>query len=38
LLDISLLQEAGWMPEIGLRDGIEATVAWYRANISAARM
>lgn len=37
LLDISVLREAGWEPEISLRDGIEATVAWYRANISALR-
>ena len=31
------LREAGWQPEIALRDGIETTVAWYRANASAAR-
>lgn len=37
LLDISVLGEAGWQPEIPLRDGIEATVAWYRANAGAAR-
>ena len=37
LLDVSVLQEAGWLPEIPLRDGIEATVAWYRANADAAR-
>ena len=37
LLDVSVLQEAGWLPEIPLRDGIEATVAWYRANVGAAR-
>lgn len=37
LLDISVLREAGWLPQITLRDGIEATVAWYRANASAAR-
>ena len=37
LLDISVLGEAGWQPEIPLRDGIEATVAWYRANADAAR-
>ena len=37
LLDVSVLQEAGWLPEISLRDGIEATVAWYRANAGAAR-
>lgn len=38
LLDISTLRGAGWLPKIPLRDGIETTVAWYRANISAARM
>jgi GDP-L-fucose synthase len=37
LLDVSVLQEAGWLPGIPLRDGIEATVAWYRANAGAAR-
>ena len=37
LLDVSVVQEAGWLPEIPLRDGIEATVAWYRANVGAAR-
>lgn len=37
LLDISVLRDAGWKPDIGLRDGIEATVAWYRANARAVR-
>jgi GDP-L-fucose synthase len=37
LLDVSVLREAGWLSEIALRDGIEATVAWYRANADAAR-
>jgi GDP-L-fucose synthase len=37
LLDISVLREAGWTPAIGLQDGIDATVAWYRANAGAAR-
>ncbi len=37
LLDVSVLREAGWLPQIQLRDGIEATVAWYRANAGAAR-
>jgi GDP-L-fucose synthase len=37
LLDVSVLREAGWRPEIPLRDGIEATVAWYRANAGAER-
>jgi len=37
LLDVSVLREAGWQPEIALRDGIEATAAWYRANAGAVR-
>jgi GDP-L-fucose synthase len=37
LLDISVLREAGWQPGIALRDGIEATLGWYRANSDAAR-
>lgn len=37
LLDISALRGLGWQPKISLRDGIEATVAWYRANAAAAR-
>lgn len=37
LLDVSALREAGWRPRIALRDGIEATVAWYRANADAVR-
>jgi GDP-L-fucose synthase len=38
LLDVSVLRAAGWQPTIPLRAGIEATVAWYRANAAAARM
>jgi GDP-L-fucose synthase len=37
LLDVSVLRGAGWLPEIPLHAGIEATVAWYRANAGAAR-
>jgi GDP-L-fucose synthase len=37
LLDVSVLREAGWVSEIALRDGIEDTVAWYRANGDGAR-
>ncbi|MEZ0353311.1 GDP-L-fucose synthase family protein [Mycobacterium sp. pR1184] len=37
VLDISVLREAGWLPRITLREGIEATVAWYRANAGAVR-
>ncbi len=38
LLDISALGELGWRPRITLREGIEATVDWYRANVSAVRV
>ncbi len=31
-LDISMLTTLGWKPLIGLREGIEATVRWYREN------
>jgi GDP-L-fucose synthase len=37
LLDVSVLREAGWMPRIPLRAGIEATVAWYRTNVDTVR-
>lgn len=37
LLDVSALRGLGWQPKISLRDGIEATVAWYRANAAVAR-
>lgn len=37
LLDISVLRNMGWQPQISLRDGIAATVAWYRANATEAR-
>lgn len=37
LLDVSVLRQTGWRPGIPLRAGIEATVAWYRANAGAAR-
>ncbi|OBI13338.1 GDP-L-fucose synthase [Mycobacterium sp. E2497] len=37
LLDVSVLREAGWAPRIHLQAGIEATVAWYRANARATR-
>jgi len=30
LLDVSTLREAGWTASIGLREGIAATVAWFR--------
>lgn len=37
LLDVSILRGAGWLPRIALREGIESTVAWYRANAASAR-
>ncbi|RRR43013.1 GDP-L-fucose synthase [Mycolicibacter terrae] len=37
LLDVSVLTDAGWRPEIRLREGIRATVAWYRENADMAR-
>ncbi len=33
LLDVSRLRDAGWSARIDLREGIESTVAWYRANV-----
>ncbi|QIK68336.1 GDP-L-fucose synthase [Nocardioides sp. HDW12B] len=36
-LDVSTLATLGWTPRIGLRDGIESTVAWYRENRDALR-
>src|SRR5579885_18528 len=32
LLDVSRLKALGWSARIGLREGIEATYAWYRAH------
>lgn len=37
LLDVSQLRDTGWLPRIALQDGIESTVAWYRANAGAVR-
>ncbi|MCV6974074.1 GDP-L-fucose synthase family protein [Mycobacterium bourgelatii] len=37
LLDVSVLRAAGWRPEIELREGIEATVAWYREHAETVR-
>jgi GDP-L-fucose synthase len=37
LLDVSVLREAGWQSKIALSEGIEAVVAWYRANTGSAR-
>lgn len=32
LLDVGTLTRSGWRPGLALREGIAATVAWYRAN------
>lgn len=37
LLDVSKLAAAGWTARIGLRDGLESTVAWYREHAGALR-
>jgi GDP-L-fucose synthase len=37
LLDVSLLAEAGWTASIGLKDGIAATVEWYREHVGELR-
>lgn len=37
LLDVSKLAEAGWTAKIGLEDGLERTVAWYRDHVGALR-
>jgi GDP-L-fucose synthase len=34
LLDVSALSKAGWSASIGLREGIQATVQWYRDNLT----
>ncbi|HVZ76994.1 MAG TPA: GDP-L-fucose synthase [Gemmatimonadaceae bacterium] len=36
-LDVSRLQAMGWAPRIPLREGLESTYAWYRANKETAR-
>jgi GDP-L-fucose synthase len=37
LLDVSKLAEAGWTARIGLHDGLDRTVDWYRRHASAMR-
>ena len=37
LLDVGLLADAGWTARIGLREGLESTVAWYRAHAGSVR-
>lgn len=37
LLDVSTLSEAGWKASIGLEEGIQTTVEWYRKNALSVR-
>lgn len=37
LIDVSTLIGSGWEPQIGLREGLESTVAWFRENVAALR-
>ena len=37
LLDVSKLAESGWIAKIGLQEGIERTVEWYRRHAGARR-
>jgi GDP-L-fucose synthase len=37
LLDVSRLAQVGWTSKIGLQEGLERTVAWYRAHLSFTR-
>ena len=37
LLDVSKLAAAGWTARIGLREGLESTVAWYREHAATVR-
>ncbi len=37
LLDVTKLRGTGWAPKVSLRDGLESTVAWWRAQEGAVR-
>ena len=37
LLDVTRLQETGWTARIGLPEGLERTVAWYREHVGSLR-
>ncbi|WP_028473856.1 GDP-L-fucose synthase family protein [Nocardioides alkalitolerans] len=37
LMDVGLINQAGWKARIGLREGLESTVEWYRANAGSLR-
>nr|WP_174268132.1 GDP-L-fucose synthase [Nocardioides zeae] len=32
LMDVSLINDAGWTARVGLREGLESTVEWYRSH------
>ncbi|NED66930.1 GDP-L-fucose synthase, partial [Streptomyces sp. SID10244] len=34
VLDVTTLQDLGWMPEVELSAGVAATVEWYRSNLA----
>ena len=36
-LDTRVINDLGWSPSVGLREGIEAVHGWYRENVSALR-
>lgn len=38
VLDVSKLAQSGWTSKIGLQEGVERTVAWYRDHIRALRL
>lgn len=38
LLDVSKLAQSGWTSKIGLQEGVERTVAWYRDHIRALQL
>jgi GDP-L-fucose synthase len=38
LLDVSRMTDLGWRPQIGLKDGIEQTYAWFQEHLADARL
>jgi GDP-L-fucose synthase len=38
LLDTSRLTALGWTPKISLKEGIQRTYAWFKANVADARL
>jgi GDP-L-fucose synthase len=37
VLDVSKLAQSGWTSKIGLQEGLERTVTWYRDHVGALR-